>query len=94
MSKIFTALNRSDMVIIEWEDSHSPDCGVWIAEDEVNMDNLTLTSVGFVLKKTDKSITIAAHIHDGDNDVCDQVAGVMTIPKSAIVSISKLEIKP
>ena len=82
-------LKRTDCVFLEWEDSHSPDCQVWIDEDEVDMGDMVLMSLGFVISQTDRSLTIASHIGDGER--CTQLAGVMTIPKSAIVRLVKME---
>lgn len=63
---------------IEWEDSQSPQDANWLTQEEINMSPIIIKSVGYPLKETKTSITLAAHY-------CQHcVHGIMTIPKSAI----------
>ncbi|MCP4275364.1 MAG: hypothetical protein GY779_03295 [Gammaproteobacteria bacterium] len=76
-------------VMIVWQDSHSPDEGPWIDLDAINHKALEIISVGFVIKKTKKSITIAATV----SGQTGQVSGVMCIPKCAILKKIKSSYK-
>lgn len=74
-------------VLIEWVDSHSPNCVGWIGPDEVPHHMTTCLSVGYILNEDKKTITLVAHVAGSE---ADQVGGVMTIPTCAIVKRNKL----
>ena len=74
--------NRRALVV--WEDSVSHD--PWQSvEDALSHDDIMLVeSVGFILKSDRKRVVLCHSIH------LDQVCGVMTIPRSAVRSITTL----
>ena len=69
---------------IVWEDSAGPLGGVWHDEDE-DVDTVTVTTVGYLVKKTKRRIVIAHSRHDGG-----QLGGVLAIPRSAVRSMKRL----
>lgn len=66
-------------VLICWEDSQSPATGDWLWLNEIDADNLTVKSVGWIVLEDRKSITLAAHVATNG-----QMTGIMSIPRSAI----------
>lgn len=73
------------IVKIKWLDSASDD-GKWYDKEEYNsIKPVVCKSVGFVLKETDKYITIAHSVSP------DQIAFTMAIPKFAIIKIKELK---
>ena len=75
-------------VLIEWIDSHSPNTSSWVPVDEIDTRPLKLVSIGYVVAECKRSVTLAAHVSASKN--CDQVCGVMSIPKSCILKRQKL----
>ena len=68
-------------VLIVWVDSHAPGEAGWLEPKRIPTKMTYCKSVGYVLKESKKSITLAAHIAGP----ADQVDGAMTIPICAIV---------
>jgi hypothetical protein len=80
--------SKNTLQLIEWNDSHSPNTSGWLSVDEVDTRPLKLKSVGYVIAECKRSVTLAAHVSASKN--CDQVCGVMSIPKSCIIKRKKL----
>jgi hypothetical protein len=64
--------------IIRWIDSCHHGIG-WLDRDSIDTSGAICVSLGYILHEDERFVTIAAHIAG------EQVAGVMTIPKCAIV---------
>jgi hypothetical protein len=67
------------LVLVEWEDSTQP-TSAWVEVDDVDDTPAVCRSVGWVLRKSARTLTLAAN--QADNP--PQVSGVMQIPTSAI----------
>lgn len=69
--------DKQTLLWVEWLDSVS--CGaVWTSTEDAPADNLGCSSIGWLIRENDDSITIASHRSPS------QVGGDMTIPKIAI----------
>ena len=82
---------------VRWADS----CGFssdWCNFSEENLKALgisTITSVGYIIKETEKMLCLAPHISDENVNCMHVYCGEMCIPKVAIISIEMLrENKP
>lgn len=65
---------------VRWVDSRSEDN--WIEQEDVKPQLATITTLGCVVKETDKILCIAASV----DDATGQVSGIMHIPKQCILS--------
>ena len=76
------------LLYLEWVDSYRMSSGtVWSNQDQAHAKDLRCTSVGFVLKEDQASITLVAH------ESGDQVSGQLTIPKCAITKRRRVMVK-
>ena len=74
MKKITRTLAaRFPLILVHWVDSSSRR-GVWNPLEELRHDDVALAcvSVGFLMKESHQSLTIAAHLteHQGGGDMC------------------------
>ena len=71
------------LVKVNWIDSaQSPG---WIYKDDLKDFNMQIKSVGYLVKETDESITLVAHI--GEDSLCSP----LQIPKIAIKSQEEIK---
>lgn len=71
---------------VEWVDSGSPGDTVWSHKSDVKkLKPIKCVTVGFIIKKTRKKITMASSVIPG------QFSGVMCIPKGCITKIRRLK---
>lgn len=76
-------------ILVEWEDSAQP-VSAWSWVDEISDPKPVLCqTVGFLLKETERCLTLALSIGDAASDR-PQANGVMQIPRSAILRITFL----
>lgn len=75
------------IVKIKWVDSSS-DGGRWTRLDDIDNDILDVVSVGFIVKETDRQITLALNniITPEEEQYCQMIS----IPKVAITKIDEL----
>jgi len=71
---------------IVWTDSFSSD--KWINIWDIDDEPLLITTIGFVVKESSESISLASTTHSGKMACC-----IMTIPKCCIKSRSKISTK-
>jgi hypothetical protein len=74
-----------DLVLVEWSDSRRGEG--WVRLDELNGTITKCKSVGWIVAKDSKSLTLAGHL--GENP--EQCCGDLTIPKCSIRSITPLQ---
>ena len=77
---------RSRIVLVEWADSNFEHG--WLSVDQVSGILITTVSVGFVVLEDDDSISIAQNKSE-----INTFMGVMTIPKSCIMSIKEMRVR-
>lgn len=80
------------LVLIEWVDASQAGSG-WRATDVVAGQNepLRCRSVGWLLRRTKESTTVAAHVSGDGQEVREFVNGDITIPNCAIVRMRTLK---
>lgn len=76
--------------IFIWDDAFGIPAG-WEHKEDIELGVSRVCSVGFLINETEDAITIAPHI-GGHNRKRQQYAGVITIPKRQIVTISSFEL--
>lgn len=74
-----------EIVVIDWVDSVR--AFDWTLMEDVDEKSLDCISVGFLLKETDKHITIAQNYGLKPEQVCN----LITIPKCSVKDIKKLK---
>ena len=77
--------DKHPAVHIVWQDSHSEQ--VWSAAKEIDDDITPVTSIGWLIKETEKTITIST-----SRTKEDVFADPLTIPKFAISKRRKLRL--
>lgn len=84
-------LKLGEAVMIQWEDSC---CASGWKEDSAlgGLEASECVSVGWIARKTDRSITIAPHVGVNDGVVLRQTNGHMMIPISAIRHVRRLKL--
>ena len=71
------------LIKVHWIDSaQTPG---WILKDDLRDVSMEIKSVGYLVKETDASITLVAHI--GEDSLCSP----LQIPKIAIQSLEEME---
>ena len=78
---------NKEIVIIEWVDSVR--ASDWTYVEDVDEKPMDCISVGFLMKETDDSVTIAQNYGLKPEQVCN----IMTIPKCSIKGIRKIDEK-
>ena len=79
-----------DLVMVRWLDSTSPKLG-WIPLAEWDgVGSLECVSVGFVIERNERAITLAPHVAYPDDPEQRQGNGIITIPLPVIVSQTRL----
>ena len=79
------------LVNVKWVDSFGVTSS-WEDIDDIDISEMVVKSVGYVVKESDDCIAIAANITMGDHTVCrPQACGVMTIPIVTIVEMKEME---
>lgn len=80
-------MSKRQPMYFQWLDSHSPSKGssIWFLHEEINGDIDPIDTVGYVIKESKRSVTVASQIAE------DCVGGVITIPKCAIIKRKKLK---
>lgn len=78
-------VTKKDIVIIEWVDSVR--ASDWTYIEDVDEKPMNCISVGFLLKETNDSVTIAQNYGLKPEQVCN----LMTIPKRSIRSIKEIK---
>ena len=73
------------IVVIDWVDSVR--ASDWVLMEDVNEKSLDCVSIGFLIKETNKNITIAQNYGTNPEQVCN----LMTIPKCSIRNIRELK---
>lgn len=73
---------------VVWADSSSPVDGGWIDPSTVCHKHEKVFSVGYLIKETKQSLTIAAHLAGLKKPDC--ISGIMTIPKCCILEQEQL----
>lgn len=84
------------LVLVEWVDSQSQCSQVWGDLDEMIEDGKTIysdpcMSVGYLVHKNTKVITLVPHLASKTNFKENQGSGDMTIPRCAIIKMKKLK---
>lgn len=85
----------NELKLVIWEDAFGCPSG-WQVEEELQTTTSVVHSVGFVVAETAEQLTLAPHV-GGQNQENKQFAGVITLPKRQIISISScrvLELEP
>ena len=75
-----------EIKFVVWEDAFGCPAG-WETLDDIAVETSIVHSVGFVVAETEQALTLAPHIA-GQNRENKQFAGVITLPKRQIISIS------
>ena len=78
------AAHSMDLVLVEWLDSRRGEG--WVRLDELESSVTKCRSVGWIIAKDRKSVTLAGHL--GENP--EQCCGDITIPRCAISGITPL----
>lgn len=73
------------IVVIDWVDSVR--ASDWVLMEDVNEKSLDCVSIGFLIKETNKHVTIAQNYGTNPEQVCN----LMTIPKCSIVQLREIE---
>lgn len=73
-----------ELALIEWEDSLGCPQG-WQSFEDVAASHVVIRSVGWVLRSSERSVTLAPHLGSVDGEE-NQGQGIMTIPRSCILS--------
>lgn len=75
------------LVFLQWLDSYGPQESTWCRRDETEkrMQRFVATSVGFLLSENNDYVVVGAHLTD------DHAAGVLSIPKRAIIKRKSLK---
>lgn len=77
------------LVLVEWEDSQTP-LPAWQWVDEYSLpDIVRCRSVGFLIAKTKSALALAPNLGDLEQER-DQACGIICIPTSAVITISRL----
>lgn len=77
------------LVMIEWEDSHGN--GEWQEIDGPIEDRaLVCRSVGWLVLDGKRAKVIAPHLNEPESGVIGQGCGILTIPTSAILSVTEI----
>lgn len=77
-------------VIVEWEDSVQYDEG-WHLKSDIKPDDVKYCiSYGEIVAEDDDSIVVAGHVGRQQDGHHEQSFGMLTIPRSAILSIRRL----
>jgi hypothetical protein len=53
------------IVVITWVDSHSFEG--WVDKDDLDRDEVTIQSVGYLIKETTRALTITTSVSSADN---------------------------
>jgi hypothetical protein len=81
------------MEFVRWIDSASITEG-WVQVGEVDLNfELECQTVGFVMDEKKDRITLCLNVGLDDNRVATTVDGTITIPKVAIISRQRLEVR-
>lgn len=80
---------KYQIIKIDWVDSYGH-TSRWEATEDFKPDKLICTTVGFLLHENENSISLSASYAPETENTVEQVNGIMTIPKSAIVASTKL----
>jgi len=83
-----------DIIEIEWIDSQEKHgWRYFVAEDSVagDEDELTCSSVGYLLADKPHSIVMCHSLSEPENIVDGLVSGMIEIPKCSIINIRKIE---
>ncbi len=75
-----------DLVMVEWLDSRRGEG--WVRLNELDATATKCRSVGWVVAKSDDSLTLAGHLGEDP----DQCCGDLTIPQRAISSVRHLKV--
>ena len=75
-----------ELKFVVWEDAFGCPAG-WEMLEDIERETSVVHSVGFVIEETEQTITLAPHVA-GQNREERQFAGVITLPKRQIISIS------
>ena len=80
------------IVAIEWHDAFRTDPNqYWHAAAELDHDkSLTMQTVGYFVRQSDRFLTIAQTIEPGDDDTQDNYGGTFNIPTPCIHTITRL----
>jgi len=83
------AQKHPPLVHLEWLDSYGPPESAWIARDEAKERTVRFiaTSVGFVMAENDDYVVVGSHL------TSDHAAGILSIPKRAIIKRKTLSLK-
>lgn len=73
------------IVVIDWVDSVR--ASDWVLMEDVNEKSLDCVSIGFLIKETNKHVTIAQNYGANPEQVCN----LMTIPKCSIKHIREIK---
>lgn len=79
-------IKETSCVFIEWEDSSSPTHpDTWISKEEIeDLSPCLIHTCGFLYENRDEYVVIVSSVTEGS------VSGIISIPKSAILSIVAL----
>lgn len=77
------------ILIIEWIDAFGCPPG-WEYEDDAEMIATSVTSVGFLLKKTKDFYLLAPHKSDPGEGRRRQIAGHIAIPRRQVVKVTRI----
>lgn len=75
---------KDQLMLVKWVDAGLT--SEWCHRDEIDHGGAQITSAGFVIHETSKSMTLSLSIQDGT----PRVSGSLTIPKGWIKSKRKL----
>jgi len=83
-------MNKYKAVYVEWVDSAVTDPG-WMQENEAiewasDDSNNTIRQIGFIIKKTKKTILLASRVSN------ENIGGVFKIPVSCITTLTSLPV--
>ena len=86
-----------DAVLVEWEHSHGGSTSSWQdlpEEDQCGEPSRTrCRSVGWLIYRSAKAVVVVPHLAENEVLAVRQGCGDMTIPTTAIVQITRLELK-
>lgn len=81
---------KHQLVKIEWKDSTQPVSEWQHLNDLTDTKPISCFSVGFLLQNDDEMKVLAPNMADIHNDLNIQASGIIAIPSSCVVKISKL----
>ena len=83
--------NSLKLVLVAWEDSQGVLSG-WQRLEDFTAEVPTVYSIGWVVRENEKMISVCGNIGEETESTAYQGNGIMTIPKTCILSVKELKV--